>query len=381
MGRTRLWHACAALVEANTHADEPSSVFGCFLSGGTDSSTVTGLMGQVLGQPTQAFSIGFDDPRYNEISYARVAAKHFSCPHHEYFVRPKDILELLQKASEAYDEPFGNSSIIPTYYCGKLAAEHGVTHLLAGDGGDELFGGNERYVKDQVFEHYRYVPKWARDGVLRPALDLASRSFPNGLVKKASNYVRRASLPFPERIFSYSFLATSKLSELFAPDFLGACNGTDPLEPARRHYRAAPASDPLNRWLYLDLKMTIGDNDLRKVTRMTELAGVQVRYPLLSPELADFAGTIPPRMKVKKEQLRYLFKKAMKPVLPMEIIQKPKHGFGLPYSVWVGEFKPLREFTFDTLGSQQCRERGYFRRDLLEWVWQRYADCSPAILR
>jgi asparagine synthase (glutamine-hydrolysing) len=122
----------------------------------------------------------------------------------------------------------------------------------------------------------------------------------------------------------------------------------------------------------MDLKIIITDNDLRKVTTMSHLAGVTPRYPLLDPALAEFTGTIPPDLKVRGTQLRYIFKKAMQDVLPQEIIKKTKHGFGLPYSVWLGENKPLRDFTFDVLGSEKCRGRGYFRRDLLEWLWSQY---------
>jgi asparagine synthase (glutamine-hydrolysing) len=144
------------------------------------------------------------------------------------------------------------------------------------------------------------------------------------------------------------------------------------LSPARTHFIGAPARNDLNRWLYLDLKITITDNDLRKVTTMSQLAGVSARYPLLEPTLAEFTGTIPAGLKVKGRQLRYLFKKAMSGVLPPAILTKRKHGFGLPYSVWLSEHKGLRDFTFDVLGSARCRQRGYFRSDLLEWLWSKY---------
>jgi asparagine synthase (glutamine-hydrolysing) len=155
-------------------------------------------------------------------------------------------------------------------------------------------------------------------------------------------------------------------------------NGEHSLEPARRHFRTAPAQTDLNRWLYLDLKIIIADNDLRKVTTMSRLAGITARYPLLDPTLAEFSGTIPTDLKVRGTQLRYLFKKAMSSVLPAEIITKSKHGFGLPYSVWLAEHKPLRDFTFDVLGSDRCRQRGYFRRDLLEWLWSQYQTVHRA---
>jgi asparagine synthase (glutamine-hydrolysing) len=358
-------------VERHLRFTDDSTKPGCFLSGGTDSSSVTGLVGQITGKPPRSFSIGFDDPRYNEISYARIAARSFGADHHEYFVTPGDVLELIPRAVECYDEPFGNSSVIPTYYCARLAAQSGVTHLLAGDGGDELFGGNERYVSDLVFQHYYKVPRFARQNLLPPVFRLGA-ALGLGIAEKAAKYARRASVPPPQRYFSYSFMGSTAPSEVLSPGFLESLTGTALFETAARHFHDADAVTDLNRWLYLDMKMTITDNDARKVTPMTESAGVVPRYPLLDADLAEFSGKLPSALKVNGSQLRYIFKKAMEGVLPGEIIRKKKHGFGLPYSVWVGEYKPLRDFTFDALTSSRCRQRGFFRSDLFEWLWNRY---------
>ena len=349
---------------------------GCFLSGGTDSSSITGLVGQLTARPPRSFSIGFDDPRYNEISYARVAAKKFHAEHREYFVTPADILNLLEKAARVYDEPFGNSSIIPAHYCARAAAQAGVRSMLAGDGGDELFGGNQRYADDRVFQRYARVPAAIRSGVLEPCIAFFGRRWNLRPVDLASRYIRRASIPLPERIFSYDFLSSFPRADFFAPGFLKQTEGLDSLAAAKSHFLRAPAQTDLNRWLYLDLKIIITDNDLRKVTPMAELAGVEPRYPLLDPSLAEFSATIPAGMKVKGRSLRYLFKKAMRGLLPEEIIRKSKHGFGLPFSTWVAEHQPLHDFAFDILGSQACRQRGIFREDLLEWLWALYTSES-----
>jgi asparagine synthase (glutamine-hydrolysing) len=141
---------------------------------------------------------------------------------------------------------------------------------------------------------------------------------------------------------------------------------------SRNHFYDAPAQSDLNRWLYLDLKMTIGDNDLRKVMTMSRLGGITPRFPLLDPALAVFTGRIPSNLKVRGTRLRYLFKKAMADVLPNDILTKTKHGFGLPYSVWLGDSKLLRDFTFDLLGSTRCTQRGYFRHGLLDRMWSQY---------
>ena len=345
---------------------------GCFLSGGTDSSSVVGLVAQATAQAPRTFSIGFDDPRYNEIHYARIAARHFSADHHEYFVKPDDVAPLALKAAQAYDEPFGNSSIVPTYHCARLAAQHGITHLLAGDGGDELFGGNARYAADRVFQRYGRAPRWMREWFVEPALSRAAQWTNLRLFKLAASYVRRSNLALPDRYFSYSLICSTPRAELFANDFLAAVCDDDSLEVARTHFYGAAAQSNLNRWLYLDLKITIADNDLRKVMTMSRLAGVTPRFPLLNPTLAEFTGRIPPDLKVRGTRLRHLFKKAMANLLPADVITKAKHGFGLPYGVWLADSRPLREFTFDVLGTARCRQRGYFRPDLLDWIWSRY---------
>src|SRR5262249_45044143 len=160
--------------------------------------------------------------------------------------------------------------------------------------------------------------------------------------------------PAPDRYFSYALVSSMPGHELFTTDFLSAVEGSDPLAIARAHFNGAPAQSELNRWLYLDLKTTIADNDLRKVVTMTQLAGVTSRFPLLNREWGDFTGRTPPYLKVRGSQLRYLFKKAMADLLPHQIITKRKHGFGLPYSEWLADSKALRNFTFDVLGSARC---------------------------
>jgi len=364
-------NALRSAVSLNVTGLEPSRL-GCFLSGGTDSSSIVGMVSKLTTEPARTFSIGFDDPRYNEMHYARITARHNKSRHHEYFVTPNDVLALIQRAVPAYDEPFGNSSIIPTYYCARLAAENGVTHLLAGDGGDELFGGNSRYADDRVFQHYRVLPMWVRRLVIEPAVSIGNSLTRLRLFDLGARYIRRSNINIPDRWFSYSLLSSVPHTELFSSDFLASVQGQHPLEPARRHFASAPSRHPLNQYLYLDLKITIGDNDLRKVTVMSQLAGVTARYPMLDPALAQFTGTIPPHLKVRKSQLRYLFKKSMVGVLPPDVIKKQKHGFGLPYCIWVGERGPLQDFTFDVLGSTRCRQRGYFRPDLFEWLWSQY---------
>ena len=298
-----------------------------------------------------------------------------------YLVGPEDCFEALPHIIRCFDEPYANSSAIPTYFCARLAAENGVKVLLAGDGGDELFGGNERYLTDRIFEIYQRVPRFLRKGLIEPALGLMPVQ--GGLIGKARSYTSRSNIPSLERFFSYHFLATHPPAEVFEADFLTELGGYSMLEVPSRHYAGGPARDHLDRLLYLDVKMTLGDNDLPKVTTMSELAGIQSRFPFLDRSVAEFSGRVPARLKVKGFEKRYLFKRAFRDLLPAEVIRKKKHGFGIPVADWMKSDLRLRELVRDTLFSVRALERGYFRRPFIEDLFRKhetdtssyYGDC------
>ncbi|MCI0410150.1 MAG: asparagine synthetase B, partial [Acidobacteria bacterium] len=197
-----------------------SGSVGCFLSGGTDSSTVTGMVGRLTGATPRTFSIGFDVPGYNEIEYARAVVRHFGAEHQEYFVSAEDTARAIPAIVAEYDEPFGNASAVPTLYCARMAQANGIRMMLAGDGGDELFGGNERYAREQVFDLYQEIPGFLRRGVIEPLLFSFPADAAVPLVDRARKYIRRATLPQPERFFSYNFLSEIPPGEVFSDDFL-----------------------------------------------------------------------------------------------------------------------------------------------------------------
>jgi len=366
----RLSRKLESVVEKSVATHCKGESLGAFLSGGTDSSTVVGMMDRAGLGPVKAFSIGFEDQSFNELEYARITAEHFHTDHHAYLVGAGDCFEALPKMISAFDEPFGNSSAIPTYFCARLAAQHGVKTLLAGDGGDELFGGNEWYQTEQVFEVYQTVPSGLRKGLIEPVL----RWLPvrNGIVRRARGYVRRSNLPRDQRFLSFSFLCAHPQAEIFAPDFLSTLGDYSITAIPSRHYLEAPARDHLDRLLYTDLKITLADNDLPKVTCMSELAGIQVRFPLLDRSVAEFSGHIPARLKVKGFEKRYLFKKAFRDLLPAEVLRKKKHGFGIPVATWLKSDARLRELSRDTLLSARAFERGYFQRNFIEDLFRRH---------
>jgi len=349
---------------------------GCFLSGGTDSSSIVGLLTRTRRAPVHAFSIGFAEDRFNELEYANVAAEHFGANHVKTLLESVDAQGVIHRIVDAYDEPFGNASAVPSYWCAKLAREHGVEVLLAGDGGDELFGGNERYRKNQVFQRYQRIPLPLRQKIIEPAIFRSTLK--SGVVRKAENYIRQANTSNPERYCQW------RLLRRFDPEFvLGGGmpfrNGhSDLLATIRAHYREAPATSELNRLLYVDLKMTLGDDDLPKVTRMASLAGVQVRFPYLDHPLADFTGRLRTDLKVRGLEKRYLFKRATSTLLPSAILQKKKHGFGLPIGLWLKTDRRLRTWANEILLDSRAYQRGYFRRQFIEHLFcQMENDSTP----
>ena len=342
--------------------DVPFATTGAFLSGGTDSSTVTGMLSRLERGTVKCFSIGFDEQAFDEMDYARIAARHFSANHLTYNVTADDCVRALPSIVRSFDEPYGNASAIPTYFCAKLAAENGVTILLAGDGGDEFFGGNERYGIDALFGAYQRLPTILRKGLLDPAVALLPDI---GLLGKLRRYVRRSNIPAMERYFSYHFLSAHDQTKVFDREFIAELDGYSPLQIPAELYERASAQDHLNRLLYIDLHITLADNDLPKVTRMSELAGIRSRFPLLDREVGEFSGRLPHTLKVKGLKKRYLFKRALRNFLPTAVLTKKKHGFGIPVAMWLKTHRDLRDMCRDTLFSRASRERGVFRPDFI----------------
>ena len=343
-----------------------------FLSGGTDSSTITGVLAELQGNPVDSYSIGFGAEGFDEMEYARLAAQRFGATAHEYYLKPDDVLEAIPLIARAYDEPFANESAVPTYFCARQAARDGVKIMLAGDGGDEIFGGNERYAKQMLFEHYSRLPASLRTHLIEPV----ANGIPGGdallPIRKFRSYIRQASVPMPERMESYNFIYRQPLDEMFEAEFLASVNPELPKEMLQDTYFRADSGHPINRMLHLDMKFTLADNDLRKVSRMCETAGIEVRYPLLDEALVNFSGQLPIDYKVRGQRLRWFFKEALKDLLPREIITKSKHGFGLPFGVWALSHPPISELVNDSLN--KFEKRGFLKPEYIKNIRQQHAS-------
>jgi asparagine synthase (glutamine-hydrolysing) len=346
---------------------------GCYLSGGTDSSSVVAFASERFS-PVQSFSIAFEEAGYSEIDYARTTSNAFQTKQYEKFLSPLDASEAVHKIIGYFDEPFANSSAVGSYYCGVLAQQQGVTTLLAGDGGDELFAGNERYAQDKRFGIYQMLPVWLRRGFVEPAVRLLPQG--DGKLALPRKYIRRACIPNPRRILSYGFFLSQPPNAVFEDGFLESLGTGDWLAIPEQHFSRARASCELNRILYLDMKMTLADNDLRKVSGTAELAGVNVRYPLLDTQLADISSQIPAQLKLRGFEKRYIFKQAMKDILPSKILRKKKHGFGVPLSHWLLREPRMSELTQDLMRDARTRQRGYFRSSFFDRLPDLHAENS-----
>lgn len=337
---------------------------GAFLSGGLDSSTVCGLLSELSDGPAKSFTIGFDEARYDESAYVDICVRHFGLEPHKHVLTADDAASFVPRLAAAYDEPFGNSSAIPAYYCAQLAAENGVSVMLAGDGGDEIFGGNERYLEQAIYERYGRLPVALRRHALSPLIRGLGRLDRISLFRRAANYVRMADTPLPDRLYARHPLVLAGHAGLFSPEAVRDIDLQAAFTLPRDSYHAVSTASRVQRMMRLDMQITLADNDLRKVVRMCELAGCRVRFPFLDEELVTFAAGIPPRMLVRGGRLRHFYKQAMAGFLPPQILAKQKHGFGMPFGDWIRSPGIMQELVCDSLSGLAAR--GHFSRAAID---------------
>jgi asparagine synthase (glutamine-hydrolysing) len=345
----------------------------CFLSGGTDSSTVAGHIKHLAGE-VHTYSIGFDAEGYDEMEYARIAARHFGATHHEYYVTPDDLVKGIAHVAGAYDQPFGNSSALPAYYCALRASEDGVRKLLAGDGGDELFGGNVRYGAQKVYALWDRVPASVRNGFVKPVLALPGADRLS-LLRRGRNYVRDAELGLPDRLQHYNLLLRLGPEAVLTSGFLHAVSQESVFEQQREVWALAQAENDLDRQLAYDWRYTLAESDLPKVRGSAALAGIGVGYPMLHDALVDFSMTLPPEYKVKGRQLRWFFKEALRDFLPPQILTKKKKGFGLPFGVWAMTHAPLKALATDS--ARSFATRGVVRPEFVSKLLDEFLPSHP----
>jgi asparagine synthase (glutamine-hydrolysing) len=333
---------------------------GALLSGGVDSSVVVGMMASTSDRPVKTFSIGFSNVDFNEANYARVIAKHFGTDHHELIVQA-DLWGTLEELSRIIDEPFADSSIIPTYHVARMARKH-VTVVLSGDGGDELFAGYDHYIVNYRRRYLDRIPRWVAPSYHRylyPMLPSKLRSR-----KLIFSFV----LGSRERYINGSALLPWYDPELtlLTPEFIKLIAGYPPPEDIMRsYYDDAPAADVISRMQYTDIKTYLTADVLTKVDRMSMACSLEVRCPLLDQEFVEMAVKLPLTMKIRNGTRKYLLRcLAEKMGVPQSVLYRPKQGFALPLKHWMRA--ELRDDMTALLLEPRTLQRGYFRKGAIE---------------
>ena len=343
-----LEHRLEESVRSHLIADVP---LGAMLSGGADSSTIVAMMARASAGAVKTFSIGFKQADFNEADYARRVAERFDTDHHELILEP-NVLETVDSLSKTMEEPFGDSSMLPTYFVSRIAREH-VKVALSGDGGDETFAGYERY-STHLHHRARYkFPEWAG----RIYRDCIHPWVPRRVPGKSLAY--SVFLPWDHRYTEgVSLQPFQRELGLLSPDFMKACSDGDPLREFRERIERAPAKDPLSRALYLDTKTYLPGDILTKVDRMSMLASLEARVPLLDHKFLEWVTTLAPEWKMRNGKTKYIFRKLGEKVgVPPEVLHRRKQGFSLPLVHWMRH--ELKEMIQGVLTDRQTFQRGY----------------------
>jgi asparagine synthase (glutamine-hydrolysing) len=371
--------ACAEIVDRLRDAvrlrlisDVP---LGAFLSGGVDSSVIVALMAELSSAPVKTFSIGFEEEEFNELPYARLVAERYGTDHHEFIVRP-DAAEIFPQLVWHYNEPYADPSAIPTYYLSQLARRH-VTVALNGDAGDENFAGYRRYITPPDVQRFDLLPAALRRGVSGLARVAPSPGGSDSFWYRGRRWLRRLSdTPAGRYGRRVSIFDADAKREICDAGFLRQSGGGAGERLLSAVFDASDATDPVDALLDVDVNSYLSDCLLVKVDIATMAHGLEGRSPMLDHEFMEFAASLPSTLKLRGPQTKYIFKRAVRDLLPGEIIDRPKKGFGVPLARWFRD--ELRGFAGDMLLDGTLAQRGYFKpaavRRLLEEHWRGSAN-------
>lgn len=348
-------------------ADVP---LGAFLSGGVDSSAVVAMMAEISLQPVRTCAIGFKDPKFNESSFAAMVADRYHTAHHLDIVDSDDF-DLIDHLAWLYDEPYADSSAIPTYRVCQLARQH-VTVALSGDGGDESFGGYRRYRLHMMEERARSAlplalrrPLFGALGRLYPKADWAPRP-----LRAKTTFQSLACDPVEAYLRTVSLQRSEQRDQLYSAEFKQQLAGYSTLDLFRRHANQAQTDDPLAIIQYLDYKTWLVGDINTKVDRASMAHSLEVREPLMDHVLIEWLATLPSSLKIKGQEGKWLLKKAMEPHLPSDVLYRPKMGFSVPLARWLRG--PLAERTRHAILGSRLAETGYFNTDTLRFMLEKH---------
>jgi len=337
---------------------------GAFLSGGVDSSAVVAAMAGLSNGPVNTCSIGFDDPKFNESAFAQMVADRYHTNHRLEVVKSDDF-DLIDTLARLYDEPYADSSAIPTYRVCQLARKH-VTVALSGDGGDETFAGYRRYRLHLMEERMRAAlpasirqPVFGLLGRVYPKADWAPRVF-----RAKTTFEGMARTSVEAYFHSVSILRGPMRERLFSPALKRALGGYDARQVFEAHAAQAQTDDPLSLIQYLDLKTYLVGDINTKVDRASMAHSLEVREPLMDHPLVEWVATLPTHLKIRGQEGKFLFKKAMEPHLPNDVLYRPKMGFSVPLARWFRG--PLKQRVRDAVLGDRLASTGWFNRPYLE---------------
>jgi asparagine synthase (glutamine-hydrolysing) len=354
-------HKIVESVRAQMVSEVP---LGAFLSGGVDSSLVASAMGRA-----QTFSIGFDDPSYNELRYSREVADHLGLDHVTEVIQPH-VVDLFDSLMFHLDDPIGDFSIFPTFLVSRLAREH-VTVVLSGDGADELFGGYETYIADAMARRYGAIPAVVRKGLIEPVVNrLRPRAAKKGLINKGKRFIEGAGLsPELGHCRWRKFLDEEARDALFTTDALRDLQMPSDAHIVKLFERAGDRTD-LGKSLYVDVKSYLSDNILTKVDRMSMAVSLEARVPYLDKDLVELAFRVPDKLKVHKRTTKVMLKKIAARHVPANCVYRQKEGFSIPIKNWLAtQFRPLLD---ELLDSTRLRNAGLFNPRAIEALKQQH---------
>jgi asparagine synthase (glutamine-hydrolysing) len=350
-------------VKIRLRSDVP---LGAFLSGGIDSSATVAVMSQLTNRAIKTFSIGFDVSEYNEITFAAMVAKKFNTDHTEFIVNP-DAISILPKLVWHYNEPFADSSAIPTYYVSKLTREH-VTVALNGDGGDESFAGYERYIADKLAGYYEKIPCIAREHIIKRCLSfIPHQENRNSFFRRLKRFVNGISEKAERRYVRWICGFDNEMkNDLYSAAFAEKTAAIDSVDLIVNWYAKADASAFLDKTLFVDIMSYLPDDLLVKVDIASMANSLEARSPFLDHKLMEFAAALPPHLKLNGIQSKYLLKKAFSSVLPRSVLYRKKMGFGVPIDRWLRN--ELKELTYQILLEKRTVERGLFKEQAVRML-------------
>ena len=337
---------------------------GAFLSGGLDSSIIVGIMAKLSGKSVKTFSIGFEEKEFDEVSYARVVSQHFSTEHHEFIVKPNAI-EILPKLIWYYNEPFADSSAIPTYYVANMTKDY-VKVVLTGDAGDENFAGYPRYLRSKWVAWFTKFPEKVRKDVTSSFLKMfSSLHFKEGKLNRLADFIKMLSSDQAKNYFEQIKIFNKKEKEdIYTEDFAKNLEGRDPLDFLLDKYHEAEKNNLLDRLLYLDIHTYLPEDLLVKTDIATMANSLEARVPFLDHVFMEFAAGIPSRLKLRGFTTKWILKEVFSDLLPKSILGRKKMGFGVPVSRWFRN--ELKDYLFEILLDSQALNRGYFKREGIE---------------